>query len=159
MALRSKSISFWFGFGVLPLLVSPFSWFLWFLWIQAFGGFWVGSKHVRTSDNHSHQPVWADLTRAQKSIHLRNFEKTPPFSMDFEIAWDLLGFGCWCSGDIFSTLPGTSLQSFKSIRVDLVEFRTSNRIFLKFARTYRTCPVGKLSSLELKFGGEISQGV
>ena len=134
-----KLVLIWFWCSSSPGI--PFPWFWWFLWIWAFGGFWLGSKRGRTSENHSHQVVWADSTRARKSIHSRNFEKTPSFLIDFEIAWDLLGFGCWCSEDIFSTLPGTSLQSFKSIRVDLVEFRTSNRIFLKSARTYQICPV------------------
>jgi hypothetical protein len=38
------------------------------------------------------------------------------------ISHDRLEIMCWCLEDIFSTLPRTYLQSFKSIRVVLIEF-------------------------------------
>jgi hypothetical protein len=38
------------------------------------------------------------------------------------ISRDRLEIGCWCLEDIFSTLSRTYLQSFKSIRVVLIEF-------------------------------------
>jgi hypothetical protein len=45
----------------------------------------------------------------------------------FVLLWfsvDRLEIGCWCLEDIFSTLPRIYLQSFKSIRVVLIEFWT-----------------------------------
>lgn len=125
---------FWFGFDFF-LSNLLFLLFCWILGSWAFGVIWGGSKHTRTS-NHSHQLVWAGSTRARKSISLRKIVKTPSFVMDFEITWVLRGFGCRCFEDIFSTLPRTFMHSFKSIRVDLVEFYSLNWNFLKSVRAY-----------------------
>jgi hypothetical protein len=46
----------------------------------------------------------------------------PVFFRSSLISHDRLEIGCWCLEDIFSTLLRTYLQSFKSIRVVLIEF-------------------------------------
>jgi hypothetical protein len=80
---------------------------------------------------------WFELWR-ELSLFTKGNQPIPHELVDWAISWsrsqelvflcsssisrDRLEIGCWCLEDIFSILPRTYLQSFKSFRVVLIEF-------------------------------------
>jgi hypothetical protein len=65
------------------------------------------------------QPIPHEL--ADRAIFWSRSQE-PVFFHSSSISRDRLEIGCWCLEDIFSTLRKTYLQSFKSIRIVLIEF-------------------------------------
>jgi hypothetical protein len=65
------------------------------------------------------QPIPHQL--ADQTISSSRFQEQVFFRSSL-ISHDRLEVGCWCLEDIFSTLPITYLQSFKSIWVVLIKF-------------------------------------
>jgi hypothetical protein len=104
------------------LLPSPSSSSFDFSFLDHFGSFllpWFELWRELTLSTEGNQPIPHEL--ADRVISWSRSQEPVFFRSSF-ISRDRLEIGCWCLEDIFSTLPRTYLQSFKSIRVVLIEF-------------------------------------
>ena len=139
------------------------------LWFIDFGGFRVVpvvSRWARTCVEVFHQRKSSDSTRAHRSGLILFGEKTCSCTdfLRFTEFWFVLGHDPL---EVAYLLPGESLckVSGQSKLVCLsfglgIDFSPSLLVHTKHVWwAYRTCPVVKIFSLELKFGGALPQGV
>jgi hypothetical protein len=89
--------------------------------LDHFGSFllpWFELWRELSLSTEENKPIPHEL--ADRAISWSRSQELMFFVLRFPV--DRLEIGCWCLENIFSTLPRTYLQSFKSIRVVLIEF-------------------------------------